>query len=88
MLASAVLLLSVFALALMVSVAQLAALVPEYADQIKDGVANAGNTLRDAGVKQEQIDAVANALDPGPAHRRGHVGALRHPRACSPTCSS
>ena len=65
MLASAVLLLSVFAVALMVSVAQLAALVPEYADQIKDGVANAGNTLRDAGVKQEQIDAVVNALDPG-----------------------
>ena len=65
MLASAVLLLSVFAVALMVSVAQLAALVPEYADQIKDGVANAGNTLQDAGVKQEQIDAVVNALDPG-----------------------
>ncbi len=65
MLASAVLLLSVFALALMVSVAQLAALVPEYADQIQDSVANAGNTLRDAGVEQEQIDAVVNALDPG-----------------------
>lgn len=36
MLASAVLLLSVFAVALMVSVAQLAALVPTYADQIAD----------------------------------------------------
>lgn len=65
MLASAVLLLSAFAVALTVSVAQLAALVPEYADQIADGVANAGNTLRDAGVKQEQIDAVVNAFDPG-----------------------
>ena len=65
MLASAVLLLSAFALALMVSIAQLAALVPEYSDQIKDGVANAGNTLKDAGVKQEQIDAVVNAFDPG-----------------------
>ena len=65
MLASAVLLLAVFALALMVSIAQLAALVPEYSDQIKDGVANAGNTLKDAGVKQEQIDAVVNAFDPG-----------------------
>ena len=52
MLAAAVLLLSVFALALMVSVAQLAALVSTYADQITDGVANVGNTLRDAGVKQ------------------------------------
>ncbi|SDK27217.1 Predicted PurR-regulated permease PerM [Nocardioides sp. YR527] len=65
MLASAVLLLSVFAVALMVSVAQLAALVPTYADQIADGVANVGNTLRDAGVKQEQINAVVNAFDPG-----------------------
>jgi AI-2 transport protein TqsA len=65
MLVSAVLLLSVFAVALMVSVAQLAALVPQYAEQITEGVANAGNTLRDAGVKQEQIDAVVNAFDPG-----------------------
>ncbi len=65
MLASAVLLLSVFALALVVSVAQLAALVPEYADQITDGVESAGNTLKDAGVEQEQIDAVVNAFDPG-----------------------
>ena len=65
MLASAVLLLSVFALALMVSVAQLAALVPEYADQIEDGVANAGTSLKDAGVQQDQIDAVVNAFDPG-----------------------
>ncbi len=65
MLASAVLLLAVFALALMVSVAQLASLVPQYTAQIQEGVANAGNTLRDAGVKQDQIDAVVKAFDPG-----------------------
>ena len=65
MLAAAVLLLFVFAVALMISVAQLAALVPEYADQVKDGVASAGNALKDAGVEQAQIDAVVNALDPG-----------------------
>ena len=82
MLVSAYLLLSVFALALMVSVAQLAALIPEYSDQIKDGVANAGNTLKDVGVKQEQIDAVVNAFDPGQIVDAGHVGALQHPRAC------
>ncbi|MFD7073462.1 AI-2E family transporter [Nocardioides sp. NPDC059952] len=65
MLAAAVLLLSVFAVALMVSVGQLAALVPTYADQIAEGVANVGNTLRDAGVEQQQINAVVNAFDPG-----------------------
>ena len=65
MLASAVLLLGVLALALLISVAQLAALVPEYSDQITDAVANAGNTLKDNGVDQAQIDAVVNALDPG-----------------------
>ena len=65
MLAAAVLLLSAFALFLVISVAQLAALVPEYTDQIQDSVANAGNTLRDNGVDQAQIDAVVNALDPG-----------------------
>ena len=65
MLLAAYLLLFLLTLALMVSVAQLAALVPEYTDQIKDAVANAGNTLRDLGVKQDQIDAVVNAIDPG-----------------------
>ncbi len=65
MLASAVLLLALFAVALMVSVVQLASILPEYTEQIEDSVANAGNTLRDAGVTQQQIDAVMNAFDPG-----------------------
>ncbi|GGU20863.1 AI-2E family transporter [Nocardioides albus] len=65
MLAAAVLLLAGFAVVLIVSVAQLAALLPTYADQIREGVANVGNTLRGAGVKQGQIDAVTDALDPG-----------------------
>jgi predicted PurR-regulated permease PerM len=65
MLTSAVLLLALFAVALTVSVAQLASILPQYTEQIEDGVANAGNTLRDAGVKQQQIDAMVNAFDPG-----------------------
>ena len=65
MLAGAYLLLIALTLALMVSVAQLAGLIPEYSDQIQEGVASAGNALRDLGVKQDQIDAVVNTLDPG-----------------------
>lgn len=51
--------------ALMLAVARLAVLVPEYADQFNEAIANAGNTLKDAGIQQDQIDAVVNALDPG-----------------------
>jgi AI-2 transport protein TqsA len=65
MLLAAYLLLFLLTLALVVSVAQLATLIPEYADQMKETVANAGNTLKDLGVKQSQIDAVADASDPG-----------------------
>jgi predicted PurR-regulated permease PerM len=65
MLLAAYLLLFLLTLALIVSVAQLAALIPEYTDEIHDGVANAGNTLKDLGVQQDQIDAVVNAIDPG-----------------------
>jgi AI-2 transport protein TqsA len=65
MLVGAYVLLFLLALALVVSVAQLAALLPQYTDQIQDGVQNAGNTLRDLGVKQAQIDAVTDAIDPG-----------------------
>ena len=65
MLVLAVLLLSAFAFALIVSVAQLASLVPGYTAQIQDGVAETVTVLKDAGVQQEQIDAVATALDPG-----------------------
>ncbi len=65
MLIAAYLLLVVLTLALVVSVAQLASLIPQYSAQITDGIANAGNTLRDLGVQQDQINAVVNAVDPG-----------------------
>jgi predicted PurR-regulated permease PerM len=65
MLLAAVLLLFVLTLALIVSVAQLAALIPQYSDQIHNAVENAANTLHHLGVKQDQIDAVVNAIDPG-----------------------
>ena len=65
MLLTAVLVLFLLTLALVVSVARLADLLPQYADQMQDAVVNAGNTLRDLGVKQDQIDAVVNAVDPG-----------------------
>ena len=64
--AAAVLLLLVFTLALVVSVAQLAALVPQYSDQIKDGCRERRQHADEtSGSKQEQIDAVVNAVDPG-----------------------
>ncbi|MFI6826473.1 AI-2E family transporter [Kribbella sp. NPDC050241] len=65
MVIAAYLLLLLLTLALVVSVAQLAALVPQYSAQITDAIANAGNALRDLGVKQDQINAVVNAVDPG-----------------------
>ncbi|WP_406055602.1 AI-2E family transporter [Kribbella sp. NBC_00889] len=65
MVMAAYLLLLLLTLALVVSVAQLAALVPQYSAQITDAIANAGNALRDLGVKQDQINAVVNAVDPG-----------------------
>jgi AI-2 transport protein TqsA len=64
MLVAACLLLVLLTLALIVSVAQLAALIPQYSDQINDAVVNAGNTLRHLGVKQDQIDAVVGSIDP------------------------
>ena len=65
MLLAAYFVLFLLTLALMVSVAQLAGLIPEYTDQMQDAVANAGNTLGDLGVKQGPIDAVVDAVDPG-----------------------
>jgi AI-2 transport protein TqsA len=65
MLVAAYLLLFLLTLALIVSVARLADLLPQYTDQIKDGVASVGDSLRHLGVKQEQIDAVVGAVDPG-----------------------
>ena len=65
MVIAAYLLLLLLTLALVVSVAQLAALIPQYSAQITDSVANAGNALRGLGVQQDQINAVVDAIDPG-----------------------
>ncbi len=64
MLLAACLLLFILTLALIVSVARLADLIPQYSDQMTETVENAGNTLREFGIKQDQIDAVVNAIDP------------------------
>src|SRR4029453_7432253 len=65
LLLAAYLVLFLLCLALIVSVAQLAELLPQYADQLTALVTNAGNTLKSFGVQQEQINAVVNAIDPG-----------------------
>ena len=52
-------------LALVVSIGQLAALVPTYAPQINDLVAQFGDWLAARGIKSAQVDAVAGALDVG-----------------------
>ena len=65
MLLAAYLVLFLLTLALVVSVARLADLLPEYTEEMQDAVVHAGNTLRTLGVKQEQIDAVIDAVDPG-----------------------
>jgi predicted PurR-regulated permease PerM len=65
LLLAAYLVLFLLTLALIVSVAQLAELLPQYSDQLTAVVTNAGNTLKSLGVQQEQINAVVNAIDPG-----------------------
>jgi predicted PurR-regulated permease PerM len=65
LLLAAYLVLGLLTLALIVSVAQLAELLPQYSDQLSQVVANAGNTLKSLGVQQEQINAVVDAIDPG-----------------------
>lgn len=52
-------------LALVVSVGQLAALVPSYAPDLDGFVAEVGQRLGAAGVAREQADAVAGSLDVG-----------------------
>ena len=52
-------------LAMLVSVGQLAALVPTYAPQINDLVSGAGDWLAARGVGSAQVDAVAGAMDVG-----------------------
>jgi AI-2 transport protein TqsA len=65
MLLAAYLVLYLLVLALVVSVAQLAELLPTYTDQLQAAVADVGSTLRHLGVQQDQIDAVVDAVDPG-----------------------
>ena len=65
LLLAAYLVLGLLTLALIVSVAQLAELLPQYEEQLTAVVADAGNTLRSLGVQQEQINAVVKAIDPG-----------------------
>ncbi len=52
-------------LALVVSVAQLAQLAPQYTSEMNDWVADIGNWLKDLGVKQGQVDEVVDSVDPG-----------------------
>ena len=65
MLVLAYLILILLTLALTVSVAQLAALLPEYTEEITDTVADLGGGLASLGVDQKQIDTVVDAVDPG-----------------------
>ncbi|KRC62534.1 hypothetical protein ASE14_01490 [Agromyces sp. Root81] len=65
MLVAAYLLIFLLTLALIVSVAQVAALLPQYTDQLDEAVVNAGNALSQLGVEPDQIHAVVDAIDPG-----------------------
>jgi AI-2 transport protein TqsA len=65
LLLAAYLVLGLLTLALIVSVAQLAELLPQYEEQLNAVVTAAGNTLKSFGVQQQQIDAVVEAIDPG-----------------------
>jgi predicted PurR-regulated permease PerM len=59
------LILVLLALALLVSVAQLANLMPQYVDQMTDVVMNAARALEGLGVDEDQIKAIEGAIDPG-----------------------
>jgi AI-2 transport protein TqsA len=65
MLAVAYLLLLLLGLALLISVAQLAELMPQYVDQMTDVVMSAVQTLESFGVSQAQLDTISGAVDPG-----------------------
>lgn len=64
MLISAYLLIVLITLALVVSVAQLAALLPSYADDMSDTVDDVMSSLAGLGVDQAQIDTLVKTLDP------------------------
>ncbi len=50
--------------ALVVSAAQLAEIVPQYADQFNKLVSNIGSSLSSLGIQQSQLDAFKSSLDP------------------------
>jgi len=63
-LVSAYLMIIVFALALVISLGQLASLVPTYAPQLNDYVGNVASWLQARGVDSSQSETMAQALDP------------------------
>ncbi|HEX6148253.1 AI-2E family transporter [Nocardioides sp.] len=65
MLVCAYLLILVLTLALTLSVAQLATLIPQYTSELTQRVTDLGGALQTLGVDQEQIDRMVNAIDPG-----------------------
>ncbi|WP_235734554.1 AI-2E family transporter [Nocardioides alcanivorans] len=65
MLIAAYLVLIALAFSLLLSVSQLAALIPQYSDQLLDMVASVGKALSDLGMKPSQVDAITSSFDPG-----------------------
>ena len=86
MLLGAYLLLFLLALALIVSVAQLAALLPEYTEQINDEIEQRGQHLAPPRGRAGPDRRRGRCDRPGAARRPRHVGAVRHPRESSATC--
>ncbi len=65
MLVSAYLLIVVLTLALAVSLAQLATLIPKYSAELSERVAQAGDALGKLGVDQQHIEKMVKSIDPG-----------------------
>jgi len=61
----AVAVLVIMALSIVISMAQLAKLIPQYTKQMDDMVANIGNELSSLGVGSEQADTVTKSADAG-----------------------
>ena len=89
LLLAAYLVLVLLTLALIVSVAQLAELLPQYEDQMHERWWRMQGTRCGASAcKQEQINAVVNAIDPGQLVALAGVGAVRARSVCSAISSS
>ncbi len=65
MLVAAYLLIVVLTLALAVSMAQLATLIPKYSAEMSKRVAEAGDALSSLGVDEKQIETMVKSIDPG-----------------------